>query len=328
MAMAKPSTDWRERIEADEESRHAAAGAMLCAIQRDRSARFGNGRALHRKGLLALPAELEVLPDLPDHARQGLFEKPGRYEARVRLSNGGMDVKRNSEPDIRGFAISVQGVEGPGALGGSTDRQDFLLINQDAFSSPTSKEFIGVVDGASRGNLALVGHMVRAHGLFDGLSRLKKLAQGLGKPFAGFAGERFNSVAPVACGPYAVRVLLDPRETRARGATDPVDNMRALLAAGPIDYDLKLQFFVDEKITPIEDASVAWPEDVAPIVTVARLTVRAESADETARAAFAETVEKAAFDPWAALAAHRPLGEVMRARKVTYYASEKARGAI
>jgi hypothetical protein len=39
-------------------------------------------------------------------------------------------------------------------------------------------------------------------------------------------------------------------------------------------------------------------------------------------------IEAAVFDPWSALAAHRPLGEVMRARKVVYHASEKGRGAV
>jgi hypothetical protein len=33
------------------------------------------------------------------------------------------------------------------------------------------------------------------------------------------------------------------------------------------------------------------------------------------------------FDPWSGLLAHRPLGEVMRARKVAYLVSQKGRGA-
>jgi len=33
------------------------------------------------------------------------------------------------------------------------------------------------------------------------------------------------------------------------------------------------------------------------------------------------------FDPWDALADHRPVGEIMRARKAAYFASQKERGA-
>jgi integrase/recombinase XerC len=42
----------------------------------------------------------------------------------------------------------------------------------------------------------------------------------------------------------------------------------------------------------------------------------------------AQAVEASVFDPWHALAAHRPLGEVMRARRVAYFASAQARGWI
>ena len=96
----------------------------------------------------------------------------------------------------------------------------------------------------------------------------------------------------------------------------------------PLVHELQLQFFVDERRTPIEDASVNWTEDVAAYRTVARLTIRQQPLDGAAALAFAKEVEQAVFDPWDALAEHRPLGEVMRARKVVYFASEKTRGAL
>ena len=40
--------------------------------------------------------------------------------------------------------------------------------------------------------------------------------------------------------------------------------MRDRLAVGPLAYALALQFFVDEQATPIEDPTVAWPEDRRP----------------------------------------------------------------
>ena len=39
-------------------------------------------------------------------------------------------------------------------------------------------------------------------------------------------------------------------------------------------------------------------------------------------------VEGLRFDPWGGLADHRPLGEIMRARKVAYFHSQKSRGAL
>jgi hypothetical protein len=60
---------------------------------------------------------------------------------------------------------------------------------------------------------------------------------------------------------------------------------------------------------------------------VARLRI-APQAQGDAAAAFAQEVEQAVFDPWNALIEHRPLGDVMRARKAVYFASEQARGAL
>ena len=83
-----------------------------------------------------------------------------------------------------------------------------------------------------------------------------------------------------------------------------------------------MQFFVDEATTPIEDTSVAWPEGETRIATVARLVLPQQGVDAAAAEA-----EAARFDPWGGFLAHRPLGEIMRARKVAYFESQKGRNA-
>src|SRR5262245_19226472 len=112
-AMA-PSTEWRERVEDGEDARFAAYAERLAVAQKRRSERYGNGRALHRKPVMALRARLDVLGDLPAHARHGLFAAPCNYEALVRLSNGSLEVESDRKPDIRGFSVRVLGVEGAG----------------------------------------------------------------------------------------------------------------------------------------------------------------------------------------------------------------------
>lgn len=326
--LAAPSTAWRETVAPDEASRFAGYAERFVEMQQRKSAKYGKGRALHRKQLLALRATLEVLPDLPAYARHGLFANPGSHEAWVRLSNGGTDRASDRTPDIRGYAIKVRGVRGPGALGNTTEAQDFLLINQEKFAFPKSEEFVELVMAAARGNAALLKYLVGRYGLFGALKFLKKFAATLGKKFTGFATERMYSAAPIACGPYAVRVRLLParQQALADAAHDWAGDMARQLAAGPLVHELQLQFFVDEQRTPIEDASVDWSEDVAPYLTVARLTVAQQAQGDAA--AFASAVEQAVFDPWNALIEHRPLGDVMRARKAVYFASEQARGAL
>lgn len=48
---------------------------------------------------------------------------------------------------------------------------------------------------------------------------------------------------------------------------------------------------------------------------------------DAAARTFDSHVDATVFDPWSALMEHRPLGDVMRARKVVYFASERTRGA-
>lgn len=326
-----PSTKWKEQIAADEAERFERYARDFAEMQKRKSEKFGNGRALHRKQLLALKATFDVLPNLPDAARHGLFATPGKHEAWLRLSNGGTDRAADGKPDIRGFAIKVFGVTGPSALGsGDAPSQDFLLINHSAFAFAKSDEFVALVMASAKGGGALLKHVFGQYGLIGGAKLIKRFAGTMGKPFKGFACDTFFSAAPIACGPYAARVRLLPvGNPSPNGAgRDWAKDVKDHLAHAPLSFDVQLQFFVDETSTPIEDASVDWPESVAPYVTVARLGIPQQDVAGLAARELDAQVEAAVFDPWSALMDHRPLGDVMRARKVVYFASEKTRGAL
>jgi len=321
--MKQPSTEWREHIAADEETHLRRVAEVIGNLQRNRSAKYGPGRALHRKQLLATTGTLEVLDGLPEPARHGLFAMPGSHRVLARFSNGGPEVQSNRLPDIRGFALQVLDVAGPSALGGTTDHQDFLMINQERLPTRDSREFVEFMAATTNGPLPGVLHLFKAHGLAGGWARLRELFAALGRKFGGFAAERFNTAAPLCCGPYAVKVRLKPvgNPPPSGRSKDIVADLRERLAIGPVHWDMELQFFVDEATTPIEDASKVWPETETPIVTVARLSLFAASD------AVAKQAEAARFDPWSGLAAHRPLGEIMRARKAAYLASQQGRAA-
>ncbi|MCX7150137.1 MAG: hypothetical protein NTY05_12130 [Rhodocyclales bacterium] len=326
--MAIPSTQWKESVAADEGERHAGYARDFEQIQALKSAKYGKGRALHRKQQLGLQGTFEVLSGLPGHVRHGLFAEPASYEAWVRLSNGGTDRQADRKPDVRGFAIKIRGVDGPGALGsGPAASQDFLLINHPAFAFAGADEFVGLVKSLTRGPGALLGYLISRYGFLGALGMMKRFARTFNAPFTGFATQPFYSAAPLACGPYAVRVRLQAAsdEVKPGASADWAGDFRSRLERGPLRFELQLQFFVDEARTPIEDASVDWPEDVAPYVTVGVLTLPVQDAQSEAGKALAVAIESAAFDPWSALMDHRPLGEVMRARKVVYYQSQSGR---
>lgn len=324
-----PGTDWQETIAPDEAQRYEDAARRFAAIQQRKSKTFGTGRTLHRKQLTAAYGTLEVLDSLPAWAAQGLFSEPHDYEVWVRLSNGGFDKARDAMPDIRGFAFRVLGVQGDSALGNGPARsQDFTLINQEAFAFKGSAEFVDFAEAASYGNGALLKYIFKRYGVFGAPVQLAKMIKVAGKPFSGFATEPMFSSVPMANGPYAVRVRLVPASTNGKpdgaASSDWGADFARRLAAGPLHWDLQLQYFASEQITPIEDASVNWP---TPYTTVARLMLPQQDLGTAEARAFADQVEATVIDPWQALAAHRPLGDVQRARKVVYFQSQQGRGA-
>ncbi len=330
MAQApQPSTDWKEVPTPNEAQRYEGYARVFADIQARKAKKYGQGRTLHRKQLTGAHGRLDVLPDLPGFARAGLFAQPAAYDVWVRLSNGGMDKLSDRMPDIRGLALSVKGVQGDSALGnGAAKSQDFLLINQDKFAFPQSGEFVDFVAAASQGNGALLGFLFKRYGLLGGPKRLLSMLATVKKPFSGFASEDLFSAVPMACGRYAVRVRLQPAASNPPAGANAADDWGAdfarLLAGGALQWDLQLQPFVSESITPIEDASVNWP---TPYTTVARLTLPQQDVQSAQGQALQARIEAGVFDPWQALAEHRPLGEVQRARKVVYFKSQQGRGA-
>ena len=82
------------------------------------------------------------------------------------------------------------------------------------------------------------------------------------------------------------------------------------------EWELRVQLCTDVDSMPVGDASVQWPEDQSPFVTVARLVAEPQTTWSAARA---EAVDDCmAFTPWHALADHRPIGSIMRVRHAVY----------
>ena len=327
--MAAPSTDWHETIDEAEAERHAFFAQQLVDIQSSVDAKSGPGRALHRKQVVGLAAELEVLPDLPEHARQGLFAAPATYSGFARLSNGGIKAQADAVPDIRGLALSFRGVSGEAALGGAADRQDFVLINRPAFGFKDSQQFTAIVPALAESNTAFIKVMIETFGPVRAPLEGARLAKDLLRPFSGFATEPFFSAAPIRWGAYAAKVRLSPQQSdkRLTAGLDFAREMADRLADGPVRYALQAQFFVSEQDTPIENGLIDWSQDVSEFVTVGRVTFPAQDPSSPEGQALAEQIEGGRFDPWSALVEHRPLGEIMRARKAAYFPSQQHRQA-
>lgn len=324
-----PSTNFNEVIEPGEDEKFAIYAQKLRALQKAKSKKYGKGRLLHRKGLLALKGELIVNAGLPAYAAQGIFASAQKYPVIVRLSNGGADVKPDKVPDIRGVAVKVQGVRGKSVLtGNATTEQDFLLINHTAFGSARAEEFLELLLALGSGGGAVLKHLYKTHGFAGMFKAMARLAKIIGKKFTGFGAESFSTAVPVKIGAYAAKLRLRPL-TAMKYPFDKVDlthDLRRHLKGDPIEYAVELQFYTDSETTPIEDASVEWSEAESPFVTAGKLVLPPQHLTGDEYDKFANSVEQMKFDPWNALEEHRPLGNIMRARKHAYFVSQNERG--
>lgn len=329
-----PSTAWKEKIEDDEAQRFERHAQTLRDLQRKHARGGTTSRALHAKGQCASEAIFTVLPDLPAHARVGLFAQPGTYRAYVRYSNGAGKHQPDAKPDVRGIAIKVLGVSGKKVIPGMEDAttQDFLAIRSSSTPFRNADEFVGFVRAASN-PLLLLPRVIGLLGFSRAFAVLGKLAKGLKEATTSVATTRYFSALPIAFGEHAVRFSLVPRTTPAAGAapsTDPDYLHKELadrLAKDAVEYDFAVQFFVSEEKTPIEDASQDWNEADAPYLTIGKLTLPKQDVASPRGRQIATFVEKLSFDPWHALVAHRPLGNMMRARNYAYRISTQERGA-
>lgn len=301
-------------------------------------------RSVHAKAHGLLNAELVVSDGLPPTLAQGLFAQPGRYPVLMRFSTIPGDILADSVSVPRGLGIKIVGVEGerlPGSEGDVT--QDFLMVNGPAFAAPTAKAFLGnlkllaattdkaeglkkIISAALRG----LESVVEAVGGESGT--LKALG---GHPETHILGETFYSQAPLRYGDYVAKISLAPLSPALVELTDaPLDlsgkpdglreAVGAFFRAQTAVWELRVQLCTDLEAMPVEDSSKLWPEDQSPYVTVGTITAAPQDSWSVANVKAID--DGMSFSPWHGIAAHRPLGSIMRVRRDAYRSSADFRG--
>jgi len=318
-----PSKDWKETIPPDEAERFERYATILADLQRERG---GKMRALHAKQHAGLRARFEV-KDVPAHLRVGPFAEDETYDAYVRFSNGSSVKASDKKPDVRAIAIKLLGVPGKKLIPGMEDEttQDFLMLNVPALAFRSVEEFVALAE-SSRSEALMPLRLFGRLG-FSAFGLIKRLLASA-KPIGSLATERYWSVAPIRFGDFAARLSLVPHETGAPERTEVLaDELAARVKDHDLAWDFRVQLFVDEDKTPIEDTSRAWDEADAPPVVLGRLTIPKQDMRSDEGAKLFDQVESFAFDPWHAVVEMRPLGAAMRARSPAYRESQKQRGA-
>jgi len=301
-------------------------------------------RGVHAKSHALLCGELHIPRGLPPELAQGLFAREARYPVILRFSTTPGDLLPDSVSTPRGLAIKVIGVEGERLPDSGGVTQDFVMVNGPTFSAPNGKAFLGNLKLLAATTDRVEGVKVAVSKVLQGTEQVIESFGGTSVPVRALGGEparhplgqTYYTQVPIRYGDYIAKLCVAPASdaltdlVHARIHTDghPHAIREAMLdyfAANDGIWDVRVQLCRDLVAMPVEDASKAWPEDQSPFVSVARLHVPPQTAWSEERSATVD--DEMSFSPWHGLAAHRPLGSIMRLRKKVYEASAAFRAA-
>lgn len=333
-----------EKPEADEAGTTAELSEALLKIAAKTFEDSGHAiRSVHAKGHGVLRGEMRVASGLPPALAQGIFAAAATYPVILRFSTSPGDIMDDKVSTPRGLGLKVLGVSGarlPGSEGDST--QDFLFVDGPAFLVPNAKKFVGNlkmlaattdrVEGLKKVLSAVLQGTEKALEAVGGKSA-KLIALGGHAP-TNVLGASYFSQVPILYGDYMAKISVVPVSPGLVALIDkPVDlddrpdGLRDAVvehfARDGGEWEVRVQLCTDIEAMPVEDASVEWPQAQSPYVAVARIVVPPQPAAPADSSELGD--DRLAFSPWHGIAAHRPIGSIMRVRKAAYEASKEFR---
>lgn len=339
--------EYHERLETEQPGEAAMIDEIVASMGRLQRQVFDQHRhALrdaHAKVHGVLKGRLVVDDSLPAELAQGIFQPGREYPVVARLSSSPGEIHPDEIRSLKGLALKVIGVEGA-RLRPETDNevtQDFLLVNLPVLPFGDVKAYLGrqksqesaAQEKATPDTLipSLAGRAAEA--LSDaGLPN--RTLEAMGPSAHHILGETFHSMAAIRFGRYVAKLSMAPLSESVTLLTgQPVDAS----TKDSVYRDLVLEFFHNQSATytvraqmctdlarmPIEDASVEWPSEISSHLRLGTIEFPSQHSYSPARRVYVDEI--LSFNPWQGLAAHRPLGSIMRSRIKAYEASTQFR---
>ena len=341
-----PYTDSVEVIQPDEQKTFDDIAATMHDIMHkigDRQRR--TTRAVHSKSHALVKAELTIKESLPEPLRQGLAAQPGTYGVIMRFSTNPGDILSDHISSPRGLAIKIIGLEGeklPNHAGAVT--QDFPMVNGPVFDTKDAAGFLEnmqMLDKHANDPEALKQAVSTAsrigENMLETVGLKSSFLKGFGEPANNPLGETYYTQAALRWGGYFGKVGLFPvseslvalykkhlpHASEWNALRDEFS--RFFNEENEAAWELRVQLCINLEKMPVEDANQEWDEKESPYLAVGTVTAKAQEIYSDERRVFVD--EKLSFNPWNALTAHRPLGNINRARFQAYAMSTKFRQA-
>jgi hypothetical protein len=306
-------------------------------------------RDAHAKSYGLARGEVEIPAGTPREYAQGIYARPGRHEAIVRFSNGsphtGADALLGT---ALGMGLKIFGIEGPTLLEDEPDSGtiDYALINHPVFFANTVEHYVYIQQLFLRPRPAPSAtespEVARARlhqGLYNFLTGFGNFPpeKWAWEPLFVLLGARdipivnlllctYWTMGALRHGDYVAKVRVAPTQASAAGVVrrtiDPASAAEAFrpalvaeLRERPYEFDIQAQLCVDLAKMPVEEPSELWSEELSPFVTVATLRLPQQDIGGDENLALQDATS---MTPWRCTEEHRPLGNIMRARKEVY----------
>lgn len=275
------------------------------------------------KTIGCLNAEFTVHDDIPEQLTQGIFANPVSYPARLRFANA--TQQDDSKKDMRGLSIQLSNVDGE-VLWGERGLQDFVLNSHPVLFVATPEDFLSFIK-ARLNNKKLWFFInpfdLHLKSLWIAFKARKKHLSPLDirywstVPFRlGENTEQIVKYSIIPCSDYQTTTVVNAGKHQLRAA------IKSHLQQADARFNFAVQLQTDSQKMPIEDASTVWDESLSPFQTLATITIKNQSFDDSEALAQCESCR---FNPWQSLAAHEPLGRMNAVRKMVYANAAKLR---
>jgi hypothetical protein len=277
-------------------------------------------RGQHPKSHGTVWAEFTVAPNLPENLRVGIFKQPGKtYPAWIRFSNA--SATDDTKPGGHGMAIKLMNVAGEKVLKQekTAATQDFVLLDHPVFFIRNSNDFAEFFTALAEGGSPTKFFATHAQEAATAQAMQQKQ---IVNPLV----SKYWSTTPYQFGDTAVKYAVVPTSPVTGELGTTPNYLRSALSDYLQEQDALFDFLIqvqtDGETTPIEDPTVEWREQDAPLQKVATIRIPRQVFDTAEQNAFDEALS---FTPWHSLPEHQPLGSINRARQAVYQATSEQR---
>lgn len=294
---------------------------IICILEEKLRTDYKKGetkRDAHPKGLGLVKAYFNVVEDLPEELNVGIFKPGEKYSAFIRFSSGGNKIKSDKTKDIRGMAIKIVDIKGKKYSIDEKYTQDFVLLTIPNMPIGTLSLFRDAIYYIlKKKNPVMFLYKFMKTGNLKSIKQLIEARQNQTSPL----DVRYWSTTPYMYGGNVVKYSVIPRSKYKSSLPKKLnenylsDNMQKHLEEDVAIFDFAIQFQLNEKEMPTNDASVEWDEGRSPFIKIAEVIIPKQKFKTDEREKIEENLS---FSPGHALLEHQPVGDINIARARIY----------